>query len=111
MADGDAKTVYELPPNGQGIAKLQMPNILKSFDLQAMGHNTAAYLHVQAEAKKLTFEDRARFYADPAFADVPLEGLSLERLRRRAPRPHLDGQHTHRRPFLSFSTMGGTMQP
>ena len=67
--------VYELPPNGQGVAALQMLNILEEFDLQAMGHNSAEYLHVQTEAKKLAFEDRARFYADPAFTDVPLDGL------------------------------------
>lgn len=67
--------VYELPPNGQGIAALQMLNLLEPFDLQAMGHNTAGYLHAHTEAKKLAFEDRARFYADPTFADVPLEGL------------------------------------
>ncbi len=67
--------VYELPPNGQGIAALQMLQLLEGFDLEAMGHNSADYLHVQAEAKKLVFEDRARFYADPAFADVPVEEL------------------------------------
>jgi gamma-glutamyltranspeptidase/glutathione hydrolase len=67
--------VYELPPNGQGIAALQMLQILEGFDLQAMGHNSADYLHVMTEAKKLAFEDRARFYADMAFADVPVEGL------------------------------------
>ncbi|HMB92439.1 MAG TPA: gamma-glutamyltransferase family protein, partial [Rhodothermales bacterium] len=67
--------VYELPPNGQGIAALQMLNILEGYDLAAMGHNSADYLHVQAEAKKLAFEDRARFYADPAFYDVPLDQL------------------------------------
>ncbi len=67
--------VYELPPNGQGIAALQMLQILEGFDLASMGHNSADYLHVMAEAKKLAFEDRARFYADPAFADVPVEGL------------------------------------
>ena len=67
--------VFELPPNGQGIAVLQMLNILEGFDLAAMGHNSADYLHVLVEAKKLVFEDRARFYADPAFAGVPLRGL------------------------------------
>lgn len=67
--------VYELPPNGQGVAALQMLQLLKEYDLAAMGHNTADYLHVMAEAKKLAFEDRARFYADPAFYDVPLKGL------------------------------------
>lgn len=67
--------VWELPPNGQGIAALQMLNILEGFDLRSMGHNSADYLHVMAEAKKLTFEDRARFYADPEFYDIPLDGL------------------------------------
>ncbi len=70
--------VYELPPNGQGIAALQMLQILEGFDVADMGHNSTDYLHVQAEAKKLAFEDRARFYADPDFADVPVEALVSE---------------------------------
>lgn len=67
--------VYELPPNGQGISVLQMLNILKGFDLKKMGHNSADYLHVLAEAKKLAFEDRARYYADPEFSKTPLNWL------------------------------------
>lgn len=67
--------VYELPPNGQGIAALQMLNILEGYPLKEMGHNSVEYLHVQTEAKKLAFEDRARFYADPAFFEAPVEGL------------------------------------
>ncbi|GAB4243876.1 MAG: gamma-glutamyltransferase [Acidobacteriota bacterium] len=67
--------VWELPPNGQGIAVLQMLNLLEAFDLRAMGHNSAEYLHHLIEAKKLAFADRARFYADPDFADVPVERL------------------------------------
>lgn len=67
--------VWELPPNGQGIAALQMLNILESFDLSSMGHNSADHLHVLTEAKKLAFEDRARFYADPDFHDMPLGAL------------------------------------
>ena len=63
--------VYELPPNGQGIAALQMLNILEAYDLTAMGFGSAEYLHVLIEAKKLAFADRARFYADPTMADVP----------------------------------------
>jgi gamma-glutamyltranspeptidase/glutathione hydrolase len=65
----------ELPPNGQGLAALQMLNILEGYDLAALGHNSAEYLHVQVEAKKLAFADRARFYADPRFYDAPLERL------------------------------------
>jgi gamma-glutamyltranspeptidase / glutathione hydrolase len=68
-------TLWELPPNGQGIAALQMLQILKGFDLRGMGHNSAAYLHHLIEAKKIAYEDRARYYADPAFADVPTEAL------------------------------------
>jgi gamma-glutamyltranspeptidase / glutathione hydrolase len=67
--------IYQLPPNGQGIAGLQMLNILEGFDLAAMGHNSADYLHVQTEAKKLAFADRARYYADPEFSDIPLDWL------------------------------------
>ena len=70
--------VYELPPNGQGIAALQMLQILKGYDLEDMGHNSTDYLHVQTEAKKLAFEDRARFYADMDFADVPVQELISE---------------------------------
>ena len=67
--------VHELPPNGQGIAALQMLNILEGYDLKAMGFNSAEALHVMIEAKKLAFEDRAKFYADPAFSRIPLRGL------------------------------------
>ena len=67
--------VWELPPNGQGIAALQMLNILEAYDIAAMGLYSADYVHLFAEAKKLAFEDRARFYADPAFHDIPVERL------------------------------------
>lgn len=67
--------VWELPPVGQGIAALQMLNILEAYDLKAMGHNSAEFLHTVVEAKKLVFEDRARYYHDPAFAAQPLAGL------------------------------------
>jgi gamma-glutamyltranspeptidase/glutathione hydrolase len=67
--------VFEMPPNGQGIAALQMLNMLEGYDLAAMGFNSPEALHVMIEAKKLAFEDRAKFYADPDFADIPLEWL------------------------------------
>ena len=67
--------VWELPPNGQGIAVLQMLNILEGYDLASMGFGSAEYLHVLTEAKKLAFEDRAKFYADPAFNQIPVEQL------------------------------------
>jgi gamma-glutamyltranspeptidase/glutathione hydrolase len=67
--------VFELPPNGQGIAALQILNILEGFDLPAMGRNSAETLHAMIEAKKIVWADRAKFYADPAFAKIPLAGL------------------------------------
>lgn len=67
--------VWELPPNGQGIAALQMLKILEAYDLAAMGFGSADYLHVSTEAKKLVFEDRAAFYADPDFFQAPLDEL------------------------------------
>jgi gamma-glutamyltranspeptidase / glutathione hydrolase len=67
--------VFELPPNGQGIAALQIPNILEGFDLKAMGRNSAETLHAMIEAKKLAWADRAKFYADPEFATIPLAQL------------------------------------
>ncbi|NNF15258.1 MAG: gamma-glutamyltransferase [Gammaproteobacteria bacterium] len=68
-------TVWELPPNGQGIAALQMLNILEGYDLASMGFGSADYLHLLTEAKKLVFEDRARFYSDPAFNELPVQQL------------------------------------
>jgi len=67
--------VWELPPNGQGTAALQMLNILEGFDIGEMGFGSAEYLHVLTEAKKLAYEDRAKFYADPEFNKIPLETL------------------------------------
>jgi len=67
--------VWELPPNGQGFAALQILNILEQYDIASMGFGSAEYLHVLIEAKKLAFEDRAKYYADPAFANVPVEQL------------------------------------
>jgi gamma-glutamyltranspeptidase/glutathione hydrolase len=67
--------VWELPPNGQGIATLQMLNLLEHFDIGSMQPNSAEHLHLFIEAKKLAFEDRAVYYADMDFADVPLKEL------------------------------------
>ena len=72
-------TMWQLPPNGQGIAALQMLQLLQPYPLEEMGHNSAPYLHHLIEAKKIAYEDRARYYADPEFADLPTEELvSLE---------------------------------
>jgi len=67
--------IWELPPNGQGIAALQMLNILEGYDIESMGFGSAEYIHLFTEAKKLAFEDRAKFYADPRFSKVPVAQL------------------------------------
>ncbi len=67
--------VWELPPNGQGIAALQILNVLERYDIEGMGFGSADYIHTFAEAKKLAFEDRAKFYADPEFNDIPVDWL------------------------------------
>ena len=67
--------IWELPPNGQGTAVLQMLNILEGYDIAAMGFGSTDYLHVLTEAKKLAYEDRAKFYADPDFNQIPIKQL------------------------------------
>jgi gamma-glutamyltranspeptidase / glutathione hydrolase len=67
--------VWELPPNGQGIATLQILNILEGFNIGALGFGSAEYMHLFTEAKKLAFEDRAKYYADPKFSTVPVNHL------------------------------------
>ena len=67
--------IWELPPNSQGIAALQMLNIMEGYDVKSMGFGSADYIHLFVEAKKLAFEDRAKFYADPAFNQLPISQL------------------------------------
>jgi gamma-glutamyltranspeptidase / glutathione hydrolase len=67
--------LWELPPNTQGIAALQMLNVLEGFDLASMGFGSTDAIHAMVEAKKLAFEDRAKWYADPAVAAAPVAGL------------------------------------
>ncbi len=69
------RTMWELPPNGQGIAALQILNILEGFDIAAMGRDNPDFWHLLIEAKKIAYEDRARFYADMSFSDVPVDEL------------------------------------
>ncbi len=113
--------VWELPPNSQGIAALQMLNILEGYDFSKIPFGSAEHVHLFTEAKKLAFADRARFYADPAFQPAPLAKLISKDYasRRRAlismdkalkevqpGTPKQDGK-----PWLSFGVMGGAMQP
>lgn len=67
--------VFEFPPNSQGLVALEMLNILEGYNLKELGYQSAAYLHVLLEAKKLAFDDRDRYLSDPAFVDVPVERL------------------------------------
>ena len=67
--------VWGLPPNGQGLVTLQMLNMLERFDLAGMGFLSTDALHHMIEAKRLAFEDRARYYGDPAFSKLPIEWL------------------------------------
>ena len=84
--------VWELPPNSQGLAALQLLNILENFDLKSMGRESADFWHVMTEAKKIAYADRARYYADPAFAKVPVQQLlSKGYAKERA--AHVDMQH------------------
>jgi len=67
--------VWELPPNGQGIAALQMLNILENFDIKKLGFGSAEYIHLFTETKKIVYEDRAKYYADPNFSNIPVSKL------------------------------------
>ena len=67
--------VWELPPNGQGIAALQILNLLEGYDIKSMGFGSADYIHHFVEAKKIAFADRAKYYADTDFNDIPVDFL------------------------------------
>jgi gamma-glutamyltranspeptidase / glutathione hydrolase len=112
--------VYAMGANTQGLATLQMLNILEHFDLATMGFQSAASIHLQAEAKRLAYADRARYYADPHFAEIPIEWLGskayaaerakLIRLDRIGPRvsagqPPASGDTT----YLTVADAGGMM--
>jgi len=67
--------LWELPPNGQGTAALQILNILEGYDIASMGFGSQEYIHTFVEAKKLAYEDRAKYYSDPDFNTIPIEEL------------------------------------
>jgi gamma-glutamyltranspeptidase/glutathione hydrolase len=68
-------TVYELPPNGQGVTALEMLNVLEGYDIKNLGHNSSEYLHLLIEAKKAAFRDRDQFITDPEFEKIPMDRL------------------------------------
>ena len=91
--------VYGLSPNSQGLATLQMLNILDSFDISGMGFQSAQAIHYAVEAKRLAYEDRARYYVDPDFARIPTDWLlSREYAAERASRIRPDSILTDLRP-------------
>jgi gamma-glutamyltranspeptidase / glutathione hydrolase len=73
-------TVYELPPNGQGIAALSMLNIMEHFPLAQYGHNSVDALHVMIEAKKLAYADMYKYVGDPRFSQIPVKELISKEL-------------------------------
>ena len=89
--------VWELPPPGQGIAALQLLNMLENFDLKSMGRGSADFWHVMTEAKKLVYADRARYYADPDFAKVPRRASCSPRRTRKQRAALIDMQHAAQR--------------
>lgn len=114
--------VAQIPPNGQGIAVLQMLNVLEGFDLGALDWGSAEHLHLLVEAKKLAFEDRARYYADPHFVDVPVAALVakdyaavrralIDPARAAAMVPHGDALHARARDtvYLAAADADGNM--
>lgn len=68
-------TVFELPPNGQGITALEMLNILEGYDIRGLGHNSPEYLHLLIETKKAAFNDRDRLITDPEYQNIPIDEL------------------------------------
>jgi gamma-glutamyltranspeptidase/glutathione hydrolase len=84
--------VWEIPPPCQGIAALQMLNLLEGYDLKKLGAGSADYWHLFLEAKKLAYADRAKYYTDPAFARVPTEGLISKAYAERR-RRQIDPEH------------------
>lgn len=96
VTDYRGVSVYGMPANTQGLATLQMLNIIEQFDLRGFGFQSPQSLHVQIEAKRLAFEDRARYYADPHFARIPIEWLnSKEYAKQRAALIRLDRVNPH----------------
>lgn len=91
--------VWEIPPNGQGIAALQILKMIEGFDLRGMGFGSADHVHAFVEAKKLAFEDRARYYADMARVPVPLRTLLS------------DDYLAHRRAMIDMARAATTVPP
>src|SRR5439155_26129718 len=109
--------VYECPPNSQGFVMLEALNILEGFDLKAMGHNSAAYLHAITESLKLSFADRNKYVGDPKFVpNIPMKTLlskAYAAARRAAIDPNraIEGEPAPGDPFRSTSQGARRLQP
>ncbi len=97
--------VWEIPPPGQGIAALEMLNLLEGYDLKSMGPNSADYWHLLIEAKKLAFADRARYYTDLEFVKVPVAEL-ISKPYADARRKLIDTAHAMKRPEAGDAKLG-----
>ncbi len=107
-ADYENYRLYELPPNGQGIAALEMVKILGNVDMGALGHNSAEYLHHFIEAKKLAYADIDKWNADPEFNDLPIqEMISTEYARSQFQR--IDATRAMERPESGLNGDGDTI--
>ena len=107
-ADYKNYRLYELPPNGQGIAALEMLKILENVDLKSFGHNSAKYLHYLIEAKKLAYADRGKWIGDPEFNDLPIgEMISTEYGKKQFER--IDPDKAMQRPESGISGDGDTV--
>jgi gamma-glutamyltranspeptidase/glutathione hydrolase len=103
-------TVYEMPPNGQGIGALEMLNIMEHFDLRSFGLNSTRALHVQIEAKKLAYADVIRYIADPKAAKLPVGGmLSKEYAAERAKLIDMDHANCEVGPGAPVPSAGDTV--
>lgn len=100
--------VVEFPPNSQGLVALEMLNILEGYDLQTPGYQSAEYLHLLLEAKKLAFADRDRYLSDPAFVDIPVERL-LSKEYAAHMRTHIDPRRAQPHPGGAPEPEGDTM--
>ena len=98
-------TIYELPPNGQGITALEMLNILEGYDIGRLGQNSPDYLHLLIEAKKIAFSDRDLFITDTEFEDIPLDRL-LSKGYAEECRQRIDNRQAMLPPVSSFCTKG-----
>ena len=99
-------TIYELPPNGQGLTALEMLNILGGYDIGSLKHNGAEYLHLLTEAKKLAFSDRDHFITDPVFEKIPVDKL-LSKDYAKELRNKIDVKKAKRLPLPSLSIGNG----